>query len=579
MIDQLWILLCAGLVFLMQAGFMCLESGLTRAKNSINVAVKNIADFGISVALFWTFGYGIMFGISQFGWFGTSDFFLSAQTSSALANESLSKTIAFFLYQAMFCGTATTIISGAVAERLKFNAYVIIIILVSGIIYPLFGHWAWNDVGWLKQLGFVDFAGSTVVHALGASVSLATLIIIGSRQGRFDSSGKVNKIQGTNLPFAVLGALLLWLGWLGFNGGSTFAFNNQVPGIILNTVIAGVAGMIAAIIYSQWRYSRIEVEELINGSIAGLVAITASCNLMVTPLAIIVGATGAIVAQLVSQGLKRCKIDDAVDAVAIHGGAGIWGTLCVALFGQLEQIDTGLNRLSQVGVQLLGIMVVCIWAFGFSWVLLKLLNSFFELRVSAEAEELGLNVSEHQAKTDTYELFQVMDLQARTHDLSLRVPVESFTENGHIATRYNQMMDALEKNHRQSTESLEELYAVTATIMAAVENSKFSSADFDSFASRSDELGILARVLQEIALTINSQKQELNQVEKKLQRSCDQLHHLIVKVLQDRFGVVPQEISDRIYSIDELEYLDKLLHRAISTKRLDDFLQSQDSLN
>lgn len=587
MIDRLWILLCAGLVFLMQAGFMCLESGLTRAKNSINVAVKNIADFGISVALFWTFGYGIMFGVSQFGWFGTSNFFLSASGESALANESVSTlkdstlpgTIAFFLYQAMFCGTATTIISGAVAERLKFSAYIIIIILVSGIIYPLFGHWAWNDVGWLKQLGFVDFAGSTVVHALGASVSLATLIIIGSRQGRFDSSGKVNKIQGTNLPFAVLGALLLWVGWLGFNGGSTFALDDRVPGIILNTVISGVAGMIAAIIYSQLQYDRIEVEELINGSIAGLVAITACCNLMVTPLAVIVGATGAMVAQLVSQGLKRCKIDDAVDAVAIHGGAGIWGTLCVALFGRLEQIDTGLSRLSQVSVQLLGILVVCIWAFGFSWVLLKVLNLFFELRVSAEAEELGLNVSEHQAKTDTYELFQVMDLQARTHDLSLRVPVEPFTENGHIAVRYNQMMDALEKNHRQSTESLEELYAVTATIMAAVENSKFSSTDFDSFASRSDELGILARVLQEIVETINSQKQELNQVERKLQRSSGQLHHLIVKVLQDRFGIVPQEICDRIYNLDELEHLDKLLHRAISTKRLDDFLQSQDFQN
>ena len=571
MIDQLWILLCAGLVFLMQAGFMCLESGLTRAKNSINVAVKNIADFGISAALFWTFGYGIMFGVSQAGWFGTSNFFLSAQTDQSSEISEPGFAIAFFLYQVMFCGTATTIISGAVAERLKFSAYIVIIILVSGIIYPLFGHWAWNDAGWLKQLGFVDFAGSTVVHALGASVSLATLIIIGSRQGRFDSSGKVNKIQGTNLPFAVLGALLLWVGWLGFNGGSTFALNNQVPGIILNTVIAGVAGMLTAMMYSQWRYGRIEVEELINGSIAGLVAITACCNLMVTPLAVIVGATGAVVAQLVSQGLKRWRVDDAVDAVAIHGGAGIWGTLCVALFGQLELINTSLNRVSQVGVQLLGILVLCIWAFGSSWILLKLLNSFFKLRVSAEAEELGLNVSEHQAKTDTYELFQVMDLQARTHDLSLRVPVESFTENGHIATRYNQMMDALEKNHRQSTESLEELYAVTATIMAAVENSKFSTADFDSFAERSDELGILARVLQEIVGTINSQKQQLNKVEKKLQRSSNQQRHLIIKVLQDRFGVVPQEIADRIYAIDELEHLDRLLQQAISTEKLNDF--------
>ncbi|MGB5637195.1 MAG: ammonium transporter [Waterburya sp.] len=567
MIDQLWILLCSGLVFLMQAGFMCLESGLTRAKNSINVAVKNIADFGISVGLYWVFGYGIMFGISQAGWIGTSDFFPSAQTGKSLM-------IVFFLYQAMFCGTATTIISGAVAERLKFNAYIIIAILVSGVIYPLFGHWAWNDAGWLKQLGFVDFAGSTVVHTVGALVSLATLILIGSRQGRFDSSGKVNKIQGTNLPFAVLGALLLWVGWLGFNGGSTLALNEQVPGIILNTILSGVAGMLTAILHSQWRYGRIEVEELINGSIAGLVSITACCNLVVTPLAIIVGAIGAIVAQLVSQSLKHWGIDDAVDAVAIHGGAGIWGTLCVALFGQLELIATGLNRISQLGVQLLGITAVCIWAFGITWLLLKFLNSVLVLRVSPEAEELGLNVSEHQAKTDTYELFQVMDLQARTHDLSLRVPVESFTENGHIATRYNQMMDALQKNHQQSTESLEELYAVTATVVAAVENSKFSPADFDSFASRSDELGILARFLQQIVEIINTQQQDLARVEEKLQISSVQQQRLIIEILKGRFGDLPHAIVDRIESISDLDRLNKLLQQAIAIDSLDDFPQS-----
>lgn len=554
---------------MMQAGFMCLESGLTRAKNSINVAVKNIADFGISVALFWVFGYGVMFGISQAGWFGTSDFLPSAQAKPV-------DSIAFFLYQVMFCGTATTIISGAVAERLKFSAYIIIAILVSGIIYPLFGHWAWNDEGWLKQLGFVDFAGSTVVHGVGALVSLATLIVVGARQGRFNASGKANKIQGTNLPFAVLGALLLWVGWLGFNGGSTLALDDRVPGIILNTLLAGVAGMLVAILYSQWRYNRVEVEELINGSIAGLVAITACCNLVATPLAVIIGATGAMIAQFVSQSLKRYHIDDAVDAVAIHGGAGIWGTLCVALFGELESIDTGLNRLSQLGVQSIGIVVVCLWAFGITWLLLKLLNFWFVLRVSPEAEEVGLNVSEHQAKTDTYELFQVMDLQARTHDLSLRVPVESFTENGHIATRYNQMMDALEKNHQHTTESLEELYAVTATVIAAVENSRFSSADFDSFADRSDELGILARVLQQIVGTINTQQHELNKVEERLQRSWAQQHRLIVRVLQDRFGIVPQEIADRLHAVDELEQLDKLLQKAIEIEFIEELFPKKD---
>lgn len=573
-IDLLWLLLCSGLVFLMQAGFMCLESGLTRAKNSINVAVKNLADFGVSVALFWVFGYGIMFGLSQFGWWGTSQFLPSAPYESTAAMSSTSFAIAFFIYQAMFCGTATTIISGAVAERLKFSAYLVIAILVSGAIYPLFGHWAWNDGGWLKQLGFVDFAGGTVVHGVGALVSLAALMVIGSRRGRFEPSGKINKIQGTNLPFAVLGALLLWLGWLGFNGGSTLALDDRVPGIILNTIIAGAAGMLTATIYSQWRYRRVEVEELINGSIAGLVAITACCHVVTTPLAAIIGITGAIVAQLVSQYLKYWQIDDAVDAVAVHGGAGIWGTLCVALFGREELVATGLNRLSQLGVQLLGIGVVCLWAFGVTWLLLELINSRFALRVSAEAEELGLNVSEHQAKTDTYELFQVMDLQAKTQDLSLRVPVESFTENGHIATRYNQLMDALEKNHHESAESLEELYAVTATIVAAVENSQYSPADFASFATRPDELGILARMLQQIVATIDSQQQDLEKLANTLEISALQQQNLIIEVLRQRFGQLPLEAIDAVKSVRDLEKLNQLLQEAVFCDRLENFCQS-----
>lgn len=572
-IDLLWLLLCSGLVFLMQAGFMCLESGLTRAKNSINVAVKNIADFGVSVALFWVFGYGIMFGLSQLGWWGTNQFLPSAQNESADAMSSTSFAIAFFIYQAMFCGTATTIISGAVAERLKFSAYLIIAVLVSGFIYPVFGHWAWNDGGWLKQLGFVDFAGSTVVHGVGALVSLAALTIVGSRRGRFEPSGKVNKIQGTNLPFAVLGALLLWVGWLGFNGGSTFTLDDRVPGIILNTTIAGVAGMLTALVYSQWRYQRVEVEELINGSIAGLVAITACCHVVTTPLAGIIGITGAIVAQLVSQSLKYWRIDDAVDAVAIHGGAGVWGTLCVALFGQLELISTGLNRLSQLGIQLLGIGVVCLWAFGVAWLFLNIINSQFALRVSPQAEELGLNVSEHQAKTDSYELFQVMDLQAKTQDLSLRVPVESHTENGHIATRYNQLMDALEKNHRQSAESLEELYAVTATIVAAVENSKYSAADFASFAQRSDELGILARMLQQIVETIDSQQQDLARLSSTLEISALQQQNLILQILKQKFATLPPKIIDGVKSVREMENLNRLLQQAIAINNLDEFFK------
>ncbi len=502
--DELWVLICSGLVFLMQAGFMCLESGLTRSKNSINVAIKNLADFGISVTLFWAFGYGIMFGISQIGWIGSSNFFLSADNNP--------KAIVFFIYQAMFCGTATTIVSGAVAERLKFVAYFIIIILISSIIYPLYGHWVWNTNGWLNQLGFIDFAGSTVVHGIGAWVSLATLLVIGSRKGRFTDTGEANKIQGSNLPFAVLGALILWFGWLGFNGGSTFAFNDRVPHIILNTILSGIGGMVMAIILSAIKTGRIEVEELINGSIGGLVAITAGCNIIPNSLAIIVGATGAAFTHLVSLALRKYRIDDAVDAVAVHGGAGVWGTICVALFGQLDLVDNGLNRGSQLLVQLLGIAIALLWAFVTTWVILKVVDRFLVLRVSPEDEEIGLNMSEHLAKTDTYELFQVMDIQARTNDLTLRVPVESFTEVGHIATRYNQVMDALEENHRQNTDSLEELYTITATAVSAVENNIFIPEDFAMFTSRGDELGILATALQQMVEIINQQQQQLTEL-------------------------------------------------------------------
>ncbi|MGK7901324.1 MAG: ammonium transporter [Hormoscilla sp.] len=441
MINILWLLLCSGLVFLMQPGFMCLESGLTRSKNSINVAVKNLADFGISVALFWAFGYALMFGSSWAGWLGYEGFLTHIDSSPELA--------AFFLFQMMFCSTATTIVSGAVAERMKFSAYLLVSCLVSGLIYPMFGHWAWNGLssgnltGWLGSLGFVDAAGATVVHSIGGWVSLAVLLVVGPRHGRFPADGPVRKIQGSNLQLSVLGAMLLWLGWLGFNGGSTLALNDYVPGTIANTVLAGVGGMMAAGGISWYQRQVPEVESLINGSIAGLVSITASCQVVTTPEAFAIGAIGAAVMMSVSYWLERWQIDDAVDAVAVHAGAGVWGTIAVALFGNLQLLHSGLSRGDQLWVQLLSVAIAFIWAFGITYLLLSAIDRLFPLRVSAEAEAMGLNVSEHEAKTEIYDLFQVMDHQAATKDLSLRVPVEPFTEVGHIAARYNQVMDAL----------------------------------------------------------------------------------------------------------------------------------------
>ncbi|NJN32702.1 MAG: ammonium transporter, partial [Synechococcales cyanobacterium RM1_1_8] len=399
-LDVAWLVGCAGLVFLMQPGFMCLESGLTRSKNSINVAIKNLTDFAISIVVFWFFGFAVMFGASRAGWLGSSMFFPELADSSRLA--------AFFLFQAMFCGTATTIVSGAVSERMRYNMYLWICLLISGLIYPVFGHWAWNAIehggpgGWLENLGFADFAGSTVVHSIGGWVALAALLVLGPRTGRYDADGRTREISGSDLPLSVLGCMLLWLGWMGFNGGSTLAFDAQIPRIIVQTILAGATGLLSAAALG-WYYNKVpRVETMINGSLAGLVSITAGCNVMSTPRAALVGAIGGAVMLLATYWLNRWKIDDGVDAIAIHGFGGVWGTLSVALLGDLDLLGKGLSRYHQLGIQLLGVLVAFVWAFGVSYLILSILNRISPLRVSLEEEDIGLNVSEHGAKTEIY---------------------------------------------------------------------------------------------------------------------------------------------------------------------------------
>jgi len=539
--DMLWVLVCAGLVFLMQPGFMCLESGLTRSKNSINVAVKNLADFGISVALFWALGYGLMFGQDIGGWIGIDHFFLSVDQQPTV--------VAFFVFQAMFCSTATTIVSGAVAERLHFGAYLAIALLVSGLIYPLFGHWAWSGLeagashGWLGQLGFIDFAGSTVVHSAGAWVSLAVLVIVGAREGRFTADGPPQKIQGSNLPMAMLGVMLLWFGWIGFNGGSVLDFNEQVAGIILNTLVAGVAGMLMVGLLSLLIYRHIEVELLMNGSIAGLVAVTAACFAISTPTAFIIGAVGGAVMILVARSLEHWRIDDAVDAIAVHGGAGAWGTLAVGLFGQLDRLGTDLTRWQLIGVQLMGIGICFAWAFGVSWLILSRFDRWSPLRVSAEDEEIGLNVAEHHAKTELYDLFRVMEQQATTQDLSLRVPVQPFTEVGHIAARYNQVITALEEKTEALLLYFQQVSLVTAAA-GAVENDTFQPVMLNSVALRTDELGQLARVFQTMF-------QQIKIRERNLQEAKEQLA-IANQGLEQRVAERTQELAQANTAISQL---------------------------
>ena len=441
MIDVLWLVLCAGLVFNMQIGFLCLESGLTRSKNAINVAVKNMADLSLAVFCYWLFGFGLMFGGSAGGWYGEG-FSMLPFTDTWHS--------AFFLFQAMFCTTAATIVSGAAAERMRFASYLLVALLIAGLIYPLFGHWAWGGVfadglGWLAARGFVDFAGSTVVHGVGGWVALAVILILGPRQGRFDQDRDGRSMPGSNLPLAMLGALMLMFGWFGFNGGSTLSFDGRVPGIIANTVLAAMAGTLGGMFMSWWRWRLVDPVYPLNGMIAGMVAITAGAHVMDAPAAFFVGLVGAVVMYLADRLLNHLRIDDAVGAVPVHLASGIWGTLAVALFANLETLGTGLSRIQQFVAQLEGVVVAGLWAFGVTWLLLRLINRFWPMRVTPEDEVAGLNVSEHGARTELIELLEAMAAHQRDGRFERDVPVEPFTEVGQIAAQYNKVIHALRR--------------------------------------------------------------------------------------------------------------------------------------
>ena len=441
LVDRLWIMICSILVFLMQAGFLCLEAGATRRKNSINVALKNITDFAVSILLFWIVGFGLMFGGTANGWWPAL-----SQWPTNLDTDA----VIFFLFQAMFCGTAVTIVSGAIAERMHFRAYIMLSTLVSGLLYPVFGHWAWNGLpestlsGWLSNIGFVDFAGSTVVHGLGGGVALAALVVIGPRRDRFTDQGKWHSVHGSDSPRTILGALILWFGWLGFNGGSTLAFDDSVALILLNTILGGAGGLLFPLVVALGRGKRVQVEWITNGCLTGLVSVTACCHVITPTAAIVIGAMGGVVMFMADHLLLRYRLDDAVGAVPVHLGGGIWGTLSVALFGNPEEIGTGLSPVAQLGVQLLGIGVGLLWAGGATILILKGLAKIISLRVSPQEELLGLNIVEHGARSDLVDLFDVMTTHRKTGDLSLRVPAEPFTEVGQVAQRYNQVISSLE---------------------------------------------------------------------------------------------------------------------------------------
>lgn len=380
-IHTLWVAIAGSMVFLMQAGFALLETGMVRAKNAVNVMMKNYMDLCVGTLLFWLVGYGLMFGDNPTGFYGTTLFGLASAPN-------WDYTLIFF--QIMFAATSATIVSGAMAERTNYIAYLIGTCGITAIIYPIFGSWAWNDHGWLKQMGFIDFAGSTVVHSVGGWCSLAGIMLLGPRLGRFSDRGEVRTIPGHNLSFIAIGGFLLWFGWFGFNGGSTLAAGTNVGHILLNTHMAGAAGAVAAMLTSMITRQPALMTNAVNGSIAGLVAITAGCASMQVPYAILTGAIGGSLSVLGIIWLEKMRLDDVVGAVSVHGLCGAWGTLAAGMFLTGNMFD-----LHQMMVQMIGIGAAFVWVFFTAFAMYYIISIIVDLRVSSMHEQRGLDITEH----------------------------------------------------------------------------------------------------------------------------------------------------------------------------------------
>lgn len=381
-LNTVWVVTAAVLVFFMQAGFALLEAGSTRAKNSINVMMKNFIDVCLATLVFWAVGYGLMFGESSTGWFGESHFMLNAASQHDYT---------LLLFQSMFAATAATIVSGAIAERTKFTSYIICAVLITAVIYPIYGAWAWNANGWLAAKGFTDFAGSTVVHSIGGWCALAAAIVIGPRLGRFDrDTGAVREIPGHNLALVALGGFILWMGWFGFNAGSTLTAVESIGGIALNTQLAACAGALGTVVYCVLFRAPVLLTSSVNGALAGLVGITAGCASMDPQYAVLTGFIAGLLVVPSTQLLLHFKIDDVVGAIPVHAVGGAWGTIAAGLFYSGDMFNSG-----RVITQCVGVGAGFAWAFFGSLVLFHMVNLAIGMRVDSAHEQRGLDFTEH----------------------------------------------------------------------------------------------------------------------------------------------------------------------------------------
>ncbi|QRM89219.1 ammonium transporter [Lacinutrix sp. WUR7] len=385
---MLWMLISGILVFFMQAGFTLVETGMTRSKNAANIAMKNLLDICVGSLTYWLVGYSLMYGDTSNGWF-----FWSGLMQGEGAD---------LFFQTMFAATAATIVSGAIAGRTKYSTYAIFSILMTALIYPIAGGWQWQGSGWLTELGFIDFAGSSIVHSVGGWAALVAAFMVGPRIGKF-VDGKVHSIPGHNQILATLGVFILWIGWFGFNGGSQLAWGGAdaiaASNVVLITNLAAAAGGLGALITTWIWYGKPNLPQTLNGALAGLVSITAGCGNMSAVGAIFAGLIGGIIVVFSIEIIeKKLKIDDAIGAASVHGVCGAWGTLVIGLWG--IDGDTGIGLFNgggfgQLGVQATGVLAYAVWAIVLSFIILKILKSTLGLRVTEEEETIGLDLSEH----------------------------------------------------------------------------------------------------------------------------------------------------------------------------------------
>ncbi|MBM5817759.1 MAG: ammonium transporter [Cyanobacteria bacterium K_Offshore_surface_m2_239] len=395
--NNLFLLICAVLVIFMNAGFAMVEAGLCRQKNAVNILAKNLIVFALAVTAYWFIGYKIMYNADWVipGWLKFGGFFFDPAVTPEMIKEAKLVPSVDFLFQAAFAGTAATIVSGLVAERIKFGPFVIFSLILVGLIYPISGSWQWNvGEGWLNKLGFIDFAGSSVVHSFGAWSGLVGAMLLGPRIGKFVDN-KPQAIPGHNLAIATLGCLILWIGWYGFNPGSWLSMAPEVPYIAVTTTLGGAAGGIAGTITSQVTGGKPDLTMTINGILAGLVGITAGCDGYSMPAAWVVGFISGVLVVFSVMIVDSLKIDDPVGAFSVHGTCGIWATLAVGLFNTDKGLLTG-HGFGQLGLQFVGVLAFALFSIITSFILWKVIGSFYGgIRVTEPEEVEGLDIGEH----------------------------------------------------------------------------------------------------------------------------------------------------------------------------------------